>query len=371
MRIVCRPGATAYSTRSVWPASTPSMNTSPNGSAAMVRKPWASAARAACRGFTRSGRRCGSRLACAGTRTVSAEGAGSCSLLPLSARYPPTPAATHRGALALLGRHVMRRADDHPGRGEPRGGLERLRDPEVREHHATVVVEHDVGGLHVAVHHTALVRVSQGAGRFPENALDLGDGQRLLLLEQILERGTRDVFHHEVVEPTLTLDAIDGDDVGVVELGGGLGLLLEAAHHLIVLGDIGREHLDRDLPLEREIVRQEHGAHPALAQQPLDPVLALDHAPQPLLHDGDAAGAGGSVPPRDVGAARRAELAVLGNRGVAAEAFEHAVGHRRLDRMRSGGTGKFVLQKPPPSTGTVPTQTSYVVAVPAKSTTAT
>src|SRR5205814_1881035 len=77
MRIVCRPGFTAYSTSGVWPASTPSMNTSPNGSAAMVRKPWASAARAACRGFTRSGRRCGSRLACAGTRTVSAEGAGS------------------------------------------------------------------------------------------------------------------------------------------------------------------------------------------------------------------------------------------------------------------------------------------------------
>src|SRR2546430_12455029 len=49
----------------------------------------------------------------------------------------------------------------------------RLGDPEIGEHHAAVVVEHDVGRLHVAMHHTALMGVSQGAGRFPENPLDL------------------------------------------------------------------------------------------------------------------------------------------------------------------------------------------------------
>src|SRR3989475_7775209 len=42
-------------------------------------------------------------------------------------------------------------------------------------------------------------------------------------------------LHDEVVEPALALDAVDGNDVGVVELGGGLGLLLEAAHDLVVL----------------------------------------------------------------------------------------------------------------------------------------
>src|SRR5439155_1700099 len=242
----------------------------------MVRKPCASTAGAARRG--------GARLGCIGTRTVSTRGAGSrergaetalgsllpapCSRLPFNARYPPTPAATttrptsagvrerrrtgggaglrdfaagggvggalHRRALRLLGCHVMRRADDHPRRRKSGGRLERLRDPEVGQHHAAVVIEHDVRGLHVTVHDATLMGVPQGAGRFPENPLDLRHGERLLLVQQILERRARDVFHDEVVEPALTLDAVDGNDVGVVELGGGLGLLLEAAYDLVV-----------------------------------------------------------------------------------------------------------------------------------------
>src|SRR2546430_16395406 len=60
----------------------------------MVRKPCASTAGAACRGFARG---------CAGTRTVSTRGAGSWepgagtaagSLLPFCAKYPTTPATT-------------------------------------------------------------------------------------------------------------------------------------------------------------------------------------------------------------------------------------------------------------------------------------
>src|SRR5205809_144224 len=348
----------------------------------MVRKPWAWAAGACSRGFASAGRRG------TGTRTVSAEGAGSwelgagspepsllpapCSLLPLSAKYPPTPAATtaspitaggrerrraagrggvgppryaggrwagaaiHGSAHPLLGRHVVRRADDHPGRRQSCRGLERLGDPEVREHHPAVVVEHDVGRLHVAVHHTALMGVSQGAGRFPENPLDLRHGKRLLLVEQILERGARDVLHDEVVEPALALDAIDGNDVGVIELGRGLGLLLEAAHHLVVLSDVGRQHLDRDLALERQIMRQEDLAHPSLTQQALEPVLALDDALQPLAHDVDAAGAGESVPARYVRTARQAESAVAGNRRVAAEALDDRARHRSILPRWSG-----------------------------------
>src|SRR5438105_768600 len=187
-----------------------------------------------------------------------------------------------------------------------------------------------------------------------------------------------DLFQQEAKTAALALDPVDGDDVGVVEPGGGLRLLLKAPHHLLVLRDVGRQHFDRHLALEREVVRQEHRAHPTLPQQPLDPVLALDDALQPLANDVDAAGAGGPVPARDVRAARRAELAALGDRRVAAEAFEHAVGHRRWLGTRgarapaadargrrsaalplAGGDGQVgVLQVPGCSSGTVPTQTS-------------
>src|SRR6266480_621975 len=85
----------------------------------MVRKPRASAGGAARRGFARSVLR-RSRLDGASTRTVSTEGAGSwepgagspgpfllpapCSLLPFSARYPPTPAATTTSPITAAAR---------------------------------------------------------------------------------------------------------------------------------------------------------------------------------------------------------------------------------------------------------------------------
>src|SRR6266513_3842299 len=86
----------------------------------MVRKPWASAAGACRRGFARSVLRRGSRLDGTGTRTVSTAGAGSgergagspgpfllpapCSLLPFSAKYPPTPAATTTSPISAAAR---------------------------------------------------------------------------------------------------------------------------------------------------------------------------------------------------------------------------------------------------------------------------
>ncbi len=56
-------------------------------------------------------------------------------------------------SLGLFGTHVKRRADDLP-RGRKLGRrLHRLRDAEVGQHRPPVVIEHDVAGLDVAVHH--------------------------------------------------------------------------------------------------------------------------------------------------------------------------------------------------------------------------
>src|SRR2546430_16631680 len=101
----------------------------------MVRKPWAWAAGACSRGFAVAGRRG------TGTRTVSAEGAGSwelgagspepsllpapCSLLPLSAKYPPTPAATTASPITAggRGRRPPARGGGGGGAAGPGGGV--------------------------------------------------------------------------------------------------------------------------------------------------------------------------------------------------------------------------------------------------------
>ena len=249
-------------------------------------------------------------------------------------------AAIDGRTLRLLGRHVVRRADDHPGARESARRLERLRDSEVRQHHAPVVVEHDVRRLHVAVHDAALVRMSQGARRFPEHALDVVHRQRLLLIEHILERRALDVLHHEVVEAAFTLDAIDGNDVRMVELGRRLRLLLEALDDMLVHRDVGRQHFDRDFALERQVVREKHGAHSALPDHPLDPILAFDQPLQPRHQSvSRAATRPHRAPARDVRPAGVAELAAVGERRVAFEALHRGAcraGHGRRRGPRNG-----------------------------------
>ena len=242
--------------------------------------------------------------------------------------------AVHLLALGLLRGHVVRRADDHPGAREGARRLEGLGNPEIGEHHAAVVVEHDVRGLHVAVHDAALVRVAQRARRLPQHPLDVVGGEWLLLLEHVLQRCAGDVLHHEVVEAALALDPVDRDDVGVVELGRGLRFLLESLDYLRVLRNVGWQDLDGDLAVERQVVRKEDRPHPALPHHPLDLVLALHDALQPGLQALElGAGARGRAAAGLVRPASEAELAVIRQRGVALEALHQGRRNGDLDGL--------------------------------------
>jgi len=143
-----------------------------------------------------------------------------------------------------------------------------------------------------------------------------------------------DVLHDEIVEAAFAFDAVDRNDVGVVELRGGLCFLLEPLHDVLVHRDVGRQHLDRDFALEREIVRQVHGAHPAFAEQALDLVFAFDQALQPRLETfrGGARAQGAAA--RDVGAAREAELAAVRQRRVTLQALHHGARRSAHGRRR-------------------------------------
>src|SRR4029079_12984774 len=79
----------------------------------------------------------------------------------------------------------------------------------------------------------------------------------------------------------LLVDTVDRNDVGVVELRRGLGLANESRAHVLIEGDVGRQHLDRHRAIEARIDRAIHDGHPATPDLTLDEVLGADR-------DGDA-----------------------------------------------------------------------------------
>ena len=161
-------------------------------------------------------------------------------------------------ALGLLGREVLRRADDGLGLGHRRVGVgHRAGDAEVHDLDGAVVGDHDVRGLDVAVDDAVAVAVGEGVEDPLGDAEGLGRRQRAALGEDLAQGPAVDVLHDD--EGHLDLGApaldegvlavvVDGDDGGVVEPGGRLGLAPEPGDERLVAGEVAAEHLDGDLP---------------------------------------------------------------------------------------------------------------------------
>ena len=83
------------------------------------------------------------------------------------------------------------------------------------------------------------------------------------------------MLHHEVQDLAALSDGVDRDDVRVAERRSRARLALEALDHAFShKQQRGRQHLDRDFAVERQIVREIHGRHAAMPELEQDLVLA-------------------------------------------------------------------------------------------------
>ena len=185
--------------------------------------------------------------------------------------------------------------------------------------------------------------VAQGQRGFAQHPASQIDRKRAIL-QQLLQRVSGDVLHHEVDEPGLALDPIDRNDVGMVELGRRLGFLVEARNQLGVVRHLRRQYLDCHLALQRQVLGQEHDRHAAPPQQAGD-LVAPGESPRETLPQ--LVGGVGRAHVRHLtrwGAAVGAEAAVYRKRSVALG----AVAHRTPLRAR-GAPGDF--EEALPTTG--------------------
>ncbi len=214
-------------------------------------------------GFAQQRRPAGEQLVEDGAQAVNVRGGGQ-----------PLP-----GGAGLFRGHVRGRADDGLGLGQAAFLLEALGQAEVGELRIARAVQQHVGRLEVAVQDAALVGVMDGAGQGRHQA---GEACLLLIggpvpLSRHLEFGEpasqAASFHELQGEVGLVVDlanVVDGDDVGMVQLGGGLGLDAEAAQGRARGGLPGQDHLEGHLAVEAHLpgpVDDAHAAAGDLAEQ--------------------------------------------------------------------------------------------------------
>ncbi len=87
-----------------------------------------------------------------------------------------------------------------------------------------------------------------------------------------------DELHGVIMDAALAADAIDGDDVLMVQMGGRLGLVLEALDLLGVQGGRQRQHLEGNAPAQRKLLRLVHDPHAASADLAEDAKVPQRHA---------------------------------------------------------------------------------------------
>src|SRR5204863_9411104 len=88
---------------------------------------------------------------------------------------------------------------------------------------------------------------------------------------------------HQIGEPIgESADVEHFDDVRVADGGGGPGLVDEAAHQVLVLGELALEYLHRDAAVEERMVGEVHAAHTSFTYQGPD-LVVVDPRPYHTL----------------------------------------------------------------------------------------
>ena len=187
--------------------------------------------------------------------------------------------AAERLALGLLGREIGGRAQNRPGPGQVvgGGGNQGGGDPEVGHLHRAVVVHQDVAELHIAMHEPGLVGSAQRVGHVGTDLRGPVGVQRAGRAQHVGHAPPLHILHHQVVSAPFLTPVIDADDVGMVQVGRGLGLPAEALHETGLVGVLGEQDLERDLAVEEGVSSQIDVSHAAAGQVAQKRIAAVEH----------------------------------------------------------------------------------------------
>ena len=97
--------------------------------------------------------------------------------------------------------------------------------------------------------------------------------------QDVGQRAALHVLHRHEVGVGVLAPVVDGDDVGVGQVGRRLGLAAEPLDEVRVGGELGEQHLDGDQTVEQQVARQEDVGHAAAPDALLDFVAVVEDRP--------------------------------------------------------------------------------------------
>jgi hypothetical protein len=166
------------------------------------------------------------------------------------------------------------------------GRRDRAGQAEVGDLDPAVVGEQDVLGLDVAVDDACLVRGAERREDRLEHVEGLPRREPTVLAHQVAQRAAGDVLHREEHRAPVAALVEDRDHVGVREPGRRLGLADEPGDELLVLGEPGMHHLERDRTVQPGVQAVVDGGHPAPRDALSDPVAPVERAPDERILQG-------------------------------------------------------------------------------------
>ncbi len=156
-------------------------------------------------------------------------------------------AVVQRLILDLLRAHVAGRAKDSTCPGQRRRHTtttERLDETKVGQNYPTRRIDQNVRRLDVTVDKTALVGVIQRRADLRDDIHHLLRREGRVRANALHQRGALDEFHRDVMIVTLDTHVVNGDDIGLLEVGCRHCLLMEASDELSVARQVGGQHLE-------------------------------------------------------------------------------------------------------------------------------
>ena len=150
------------------------------------------------------------------------------------------------------------------------------RQAEVRQQHLAAAVQHDVGGLQIAMQHALLVGRGETGAEFARDLQGLVAGKPADAAQQRAEVLAIDVFHGEEIQPLHFAEIVHATDVGVRHLARDADLAAESLERRLVVRDRLGQKLERHRLVERQVVGAVDLAHAALAEHGDDAVAPAE-----------------------------------------------------------------------------------------------